>query len=959
MTSGLVVHRTPWSLATDGNVTIPATTAGNTLILTSSGGAIVSSSGFTTRTTYPGGGTTVDLSISDRAATAGEVSIHISSVGDPCSGEIIECIPGLTFVAAGNPNAGNSTTTSSTLDNQLACQNSVTLTSGQGLLVSTFLAITTSTYAEHGTGTVKWRQHGPYGVANNMTSTGKYVCRVAVSDVDSTSAYPAQNSAGVYNATSVWFQGGDSCYVAQVLYSNTSGLTANPDPVNPIVAENSLPGTLAANWALGGAATNATIAAYTHRPSYAPGDTVEFKVDSTGHTAAIRILRQGFYGYGTVGARNVLGNQAGDIAITVVTQPSVTVDTTVHGHTEARWTTNATWTIPDDACPGTYTFLARRTDVGHTGEVCQGIFTVRGNITGGHVVANPSPTWQAYNLWGLTTDHGVDLGTGTWTGADIYQTGSDGASSNFAHRSTAVSYDRPYATQSMRDMTFYFDTDGLIQFMEAQGVNLGYCDEWDLENDPTLLMTAKSYIPIGHHEYVSTNMYDAYEMARDAGVNALWASANTAGWRVRFDSMDTDKMLMICYKDSGTRDVSAPAIGTGYDPGDSNGTPQVTGTWRDSHATNGVTNPDRRRENTLTGQIFGWSGPINDQLHFDAAHKSHPVWRNSASILALTGSSTYESGVNDSGFEIDYADGSAGQPANLVVLFQQSFSSTFGSNTDGTIYDDPKTGNIGWTVYRATSGALVGNIGWRGALSVSRRHGTSTYSSDPVSSDIQQAILCLLSDVCRVDAFPSLQALQQDSDDVLTAPTPYTTRDAAAAAYGLTIPAPAVAEMDSGSLTEHTAIVATGLTSADVSSQTEAQSIVATGLSSADTSTMTDSQSVSVLVNSSDTSSLSSETGAIASTLIQSNDSGLMNEAQSISVHIVINSSDTSSMLDNGTVTVGASHFVDQDFTSTVKTIDYNDATKVVALSVTDRITSLSGSIVQPELIGTATNIGR
>jgi hypothetical protein len=778
------------------------------------------------------------------------------------------------------------------------------------------------------------------------------VIRVGVSDVDSTHAYPATNSAGVYNSTSVWFEGGDHCYAVQVLYTNTSGLTANDLP-NPIVVENSLPGTLASNWFLGGAATDSTIAAYTDRASYAPGDTVNFKVDSTGNTCRIELYRVGYYGYGTVGARHVLGNQSGYLVPTVVTQPTPTVDG-VHSSVSCGWTTNATWTIPSDACPGTYTFLARRTDVGNTTRVCQGVFTVRGNISGGHVVVNPSPTWRAYNPWGATTDNGSSLGAGTWTGYSLYQDGASGATSTFASRATAVSYDCPLATQSMRDMTFFFDTDGLIQFMEAQGINLGYCDEIDLEGNTTYLNSATSVIPIGHHEYISTDMYDAYLNAKVAGVNALWASANNALWRVRFDSTDTAHQLMICYKDSATRDVSAPRIGTGYDPGDSNGSPKVTGTWRDVTATNGVSNPDRRRENTLTGQIFGWSGPIQTTLAIDFAHKGKPVWRNSTAIQALTTGTTFVSGDNDLGYEVDYADGSAGQPTNLVALFAQSFTSSLGANANGTIYSNSVSGTIGWTVYRDTSGALVAHIGWRGSWGVSRRHGTSTYSTSTVSVDIQNAILCLLSDVCRVDAFSTLQGLQQDSDTLPTLPTPYSTRDAAATAYGLTIPSPGP-QLDSGSITDAQSIVVSGTHDSDMLQQSSAQSVVVT-LSSSDTSLLAEASLVTNVVSGSDVSALA-DLGTASGNTASDGDQGLMTETQSIFSRIAVADGDAGLIVDNGVVHIG--NFVDQNFTSSVKVIMNSDSSVTVTYTSAVHQVVSRGTPNDIALSGTAANIGR
>lgn len=759
-------------------VTIPATTTGSTLVFLCAGGAVASATGFTKRSTYGGGAQ--DVSVSDIAASQGTTSVTVTlgGSGDNVSGVVVECGPGLTYV--GSSNNGTGASVSSTSDYQIAPTSTVTA-SANSVLFGLWSVATTTTFS----GQNQYRQVGPAGTVlgrggNQPGTDTQFIWQAAVADVTAANSYPANLSTGNYEITSTWFQSGTN-FCAQALYADTSGVPSTTFP-NDIVKENSLPGTYTGNWFLGVSGTDSTIAGYCDKASYAVGDTVNFKVDSTSNTFHVEIYRLGFYGFETFGARNVLGNQAGYLAGTVASQATPTVDSTL-GSTSCGWTTNASWTIPANAIPGVYYVVYRRTDV--TTHAASGHFVVRGNTSGSAVVTIPSPTYQAYNCWGATTDNGTDLGTGTWTGRSLYQAGTDGGSTNFAHRAYAVSYDRPYATQSMRDMTYLMDSEhGWILFAEAQGYNLGYVDQIDLEGNTSLLNSATTVVMIGHNEYLSTNMYNAYQNALAAGANMYVQSSNTAGWRIRFAVGDTNHRTLICYKDSGTRDVSAGFTGTGYDPV----TP--TGSWRDALPTNGIANPDLRRENSLTGQLFTWSGPIGTVATIDFAHKGSPMWRNSASIQALTTGNTFSTVSNCIGYEVDCADGSAGQPANLVTTFAQSFTSSLGANANGTIYSSSVTKTIGFSLYRTSVGGLVFNGGnWRAFWDVSRRRGSSAATSGSVGLDFQNALLALLYDL---DVKPqTLQSVQPGQDTSVTSPVtgaPSLTNDRVviAQAYGLT-----------------------------------------------------------------------------------------------------------------------------------------------------------------------------
>lgn len=753
-------------------------TAGHTIIFLCAGGAIATVTGFTKRTTYGGGGQ--DVSISDKVAAGGETSVSVTLNGaENVSGIVYEFGPGLTFNAAANNGSGS--TTAQATDFQVAP--AAVSVSGASIIVGLWSVSTTTAFSASN----HWRQMGPYGkmyasAANQPGSFTQFIWASGVMDVDATHQYPQNLAAGSYQATSVYLLS-NTAFAAQAAYTDTSGVPTNPAAANPIVAENSLPGTHNANWFLGTSGSNSTIAGYTDKPSYAPGDTVNFKVDSTSNPFRVEIYRLGAYGWDMFGARHVLGNGAGYITGTPTSQPAPTVDGTL-GSTSCNWTTNATWTIPANTPPGVYYVIFRRTDV--TTNVSTGHFVVRSTSSAGKMaIVIPDCTHQAYNVWGATTDNGSLL-SGTWTGRNLYQIGADGNTPNFAHRSYAVSFDRPYSTQTTNAQTYIFDSEmGWINFTEAQGYNLTYFSDIDLEQSSTILNNTSLVVLLGHAEYWSMNIYNAYQNALAAGVNVHSESSNIALWHTRFAASDTTKRTLICYKDSGTADVSAGWSGTGYDP------VSYTGTWRDSRTNPGtVNNTDIRRENGICGQMFLSSGPTQGTLSVPFSSKTSPIWRNSPAIQSLTTGQTYTSTTSVLGYEIDAPDGSAGQPANLVNLSPMSFSYTRGSNAAGTIYVTSGTTTIGFTMYRAGSGALFFHTGsWRGWWSVSRWQGSGP-TGGSVDINWQNALLAVLYDFGQIPA--SIQAMEPDIDPALTDPSigaPTGGQTGVALAYGLTVPA--------------------------------------------------------------------------------------------------------------------------------------------------------------------------
>ena len=435
--------------------------------------------------------------------------------------------------------------------------------------------------------------------------------------------------------------------------------------------------------------------------------------------------------------------------------------------------------------------IFRRTD--DTTKLSSTSFIVKAASCAGKItIVLPDFTYNAYNYWGATSDNGT---TPTWTGRSLYNQAS--ASSNNNTRAYAVCFDRPYSTPPAIPQTYWSDAEqSVITFLEAQGYDLAYYSCIDLENDTaqTLLTTAKLVMLIGHHEYMSTNMYNSLLAAMGAGVNFHMVSGNTALWHTRFAGSDTNKRTMICYKDSLSVDVTAGFTGTGRDPGG------YTGTWRDTRTATAPNNPDYRIETALTGQHTGNGGNTTVKQQVPFASKGLPIWRNSASVQALTSGQSYTVAINGggTGFELDVPDGSGqGTPPNMVKLNPFATGTlTNGTNLNGTIYSTSWSPTASFTLYRrSASRALIFNTGaWRGWWSINRYAG-STYAgggqANGVDVNWQNAFLAIMYDlgcppVTLSNAKPNVDP--NLTDPSTSAPTTYTDKTGVTRAYGLTCP---------------------------------------------------------------------------------------------------------------------------------------------------------------------------
>jgi hypothetical protein len=751
--------------------------------LTSTGGTA-----FTKREASAGG---IEASVQDVNCAGGETLVVLTLSGaDNVSGYLYAIAAGVTFSSGCNASTG---VTPTVANDHVPLPTAALTVAAASIVVSVFGYVATAG---------SWFGYGPpgkqYANLSHQTGTGtKFIWMSGLADITAAASYPAAESAGNYKPLSqLPYATTGTMFAAHAAYTDTSGVLTNPAPANGCVGENSLPGTDHGNWFASGF-VDGTIAGFCDKLSYNPGDTVSFKVDSTVATGFhVEIYRLGFYGAEVCGARSQLGmgttTEAGYITGTATAQSASSVDGTL-GSASCSWTTDATWTIPANARTGVYWVIFRRTDV--TTDFSSGTFIVKAPSAAGKVaVVLADFTWNAYNLWGATSDHGA-LGVGVWSGRNVYQIGGDGASGNSAHRAYAVSFDRPKGTVETQPQTDVLDTEQpVITFLEGQGYDLVYYSCVDLENDTsaTLLNQAKMVVLIGHQEYWTTNVYNSLRAAMNAGVPFMIQSSNTALWHTRFAAADTNKRTMICYKDSLTVDVNAGFTGTGRDP------VSYTGTWRDTRTAVSPNNPDFRVETAFQGQHFLNGNLTSVQQSVPFASKGMPLWRNSASIQAL-GSGAYTVAItgNGAGYEFDAPDGTTGSPSNLVSLNPFSAGTlTNGANLNGTIYTSTITPTGSFSLYRRyASRALIFDTGaWRGWWGVTRFAASSYANASFVTTpDVnwQNALLAVMYDLGAAPV--TLTNMKPNVDTAVTNPAtgalvPLGDKTGVARAYGLTCP---------------------------------------------------------------------------------------------------------------------------------------------------------------------------
>jgi hypothetical protein len=422
--------------------------------------------------------------------------------------------------------------------------------------------------------------------------------------------------------------------------------------VNPIVAENLLPGNPQSEWDVAGAG-DATIQGFSTDISVDQGQTVSFKVnDSTSAPYHIDIYRLGYYG--GLGARKVATITSAQTTRTIQPAPLTNVAT---GLVDAgNWSTSATWAVPSNAASGLYVGKLVREDTGGASHM---VFVVRDDDGHSDLLFQTSDTtWQAYNNWG---------------GKSTY----DPTSTN-GFRAYAVSYNRPLTLRGIAgglgeaNSPFWSEVP-MIRWLEANGYNVSYSTGVDSDRRGAELLEHKAFLSVGHDEYWSVGQRANVETALAAGVNLAFFSGNEMYWRIRWensiDASGTPFRTMVTYKESTIRSQSLPALPSnvqvGYVSGVEDPSPVSTGLWRDLRF------PDTQVEQLLTGQLTsvnrGTGGLFGTAIQVPAEYGQMRLWRNTSIASLQPGQiATLTSGTL--GYEWDESTDSGFRPAGLMEM---------------------------------------------------------------------------------------------------------------------------------------------------------------------------------------------------------------------------------------------------------------------------------------------------
>lgn len=259
-------------------------------------------------------------------------------------------------------------------------------------------------------------------------------------------------------------------------------------------------------WAITHAGPEHAIEGFADRVSVVPGEDVRLFVSTTARSYLVTAYRMG--AYRDADAQRVWASapQPGHQQPPPLVQaPTNTV--------VAPWKPSLT-VATRDWPPGDYLF---RLD-GDNGAQQFVPLTVRTPSNAGKIViVNAVTTWQAYNRWG---------------GYSLYTS----PSGQKAQRSRAVSFDRPYQSDTMEGAGdfLYFELP-LLRFAENSGLSLGYATDVDLHADPHLADGATAIVTLGHDEYWSAAMRRNATAARDHGVNLAFFGGNEIYRHIRFD----------------------------------------------------------------------------------------------------------------------------------------------------------------------------------------------------------------------------------------------------------------------------------------------------------------------------------------------------------------------------------------------------------------------------------------
>ncbi|HET8893567.1 MAG TPA: N,N-dimethylformamidase beta subunit family domain-containing protein [Gaiellaceae bacterium] len=274
---------------------------------------------------------------------------------------------------------------------------------------------------------------------------------------------------------------------------------------NPIAVENAQPGTSAWQAHVGG-----DIAVYATEITAAPGEEVDFHV-STANRYRLVVYRLGWYGGDGARQMACVPSCGADEQGTPQPQPGAPPTSPTDPPIRADWPVTDVVRTGRNWTSGYYLAEAVLTSGPKAGLVATTYFIVHvpaASVGSPILVQVPVNTWEAYNHWG---------------GKSLYD--------SLGPRMYRVSFQRPFDDQAQSPLWWEIQA---VRFLEREGYDVSYQTDLDTDRDPTSLLRHRLVMVLGHDEYWTRSMRDAFDNAVAQGTNLAFLGANEGYWHIEY-----------------------------------------------------------------------------------------------------------------------------------------------------------------------------------------------------------------------------------------------------------------------------------------------------------------------------------------------------------------------------------------------------------------------------------------
>ena len=323
---------------------------------------------------------------------------------------------------------------------------------------------------------------------------------------------------------------------------SSSGSTAFAGPPrsqsgpNPVQWENSRPGTR--GWEIpAGAGT--VITGYASETSVVPGQSFHLHVAAPpGSRYRVLFYRLGWYR--GIGGRLVMCVPGCRSSHRAAAQPRPSSPRSVSGLFRVSWRVTDRIQIPPNAVSGYYEAKLEVVAGRHAGAVGSIPLIVRQSPAAppsALLIQVPVNTWEAYNPWG---------------GKSLYQFGT-------RRHAFEVSFDRPFDQREFHAMGTRLELPW-VRFLERSGIDVSYQTDVDTDADPGSLLRHRLVFAIGHDEYWTQRMRDAFDRALALSTNLMFGS-NSGEWRMRYGA---DRRTIVEWRDPSRDPIHNRRLDNGF-----------------------------------------------------------------------------------------------------------------------------------------------------------------------------------------------------------------------------------------------------------------------------------------------------------------------------------------------------------------------------------------------------------